>query len=194
MMTQRHLITHAREPSEANIEIMVKRGVMVDPQPGTLYAYPDDGEVEEGRYGPLPLRTYLDRGVGLMISSDQQPVGPIFHVFEAVNRVRRSGKPIVPEEAITVEEAIRAATITPAYSTFQEDLKGSIEPGKLADLVVLGGDILTVPLLEIKDIPVLRTMMGGEFVYTNPDPDPNQEVEYWYPTRGYRAVLEVPGS
>ena len=60
------------------------------------------------------MRTYLDRGVGLMISSDQQPVGPIFHIFEAVNRVRRSGKPILPEEAITVEEAIRATTITPA--------------------------------------------------------------------------------
>ncbi len=48
-------------------------------------------------------------------------------------------------------------------------MKGSIEPGKLADLVVLGRDILTVPPLEIKDIPVLRTMMGGKFVYVNPD-------------------------
>ena len=76
---------------------------------------------------------------------------------------------INPEERINVEEAIRAVTITPAYSTFEEDLKGSIEPGKLADLVVLGRDILTVPPLEIKDIPILRTMMGGEFVYINPD-------------------------
>jgi hypothetical protein len=83
--------------------------------------------------------------------------------------VRESGKVINPEERITVEEAIRAVTITPAYSTFEEDLKGSIEPGKLADLVVLGRDILTVPPLEIKDIPILRTMMGGEFVYINPD-------------------------
>ena len=101
---------------------------------------------------------------------------------------------INPEERITLEEAIRAVTITPAYSTFQEDLKGSIEAGKLADLVVLGRDILTIPPVEIKDIPVMRTMIGGVFVYTNPDPDPNQEVEYWYPTRGYRAVLGVPGS
>ena len=85
--------------------------------------------------------------------------------------MRRSGKVINPEERITLEEAIRAVTITPAYSTFQENLKGSIEPGKLADLVVLGRDILTVPPLEIKDIPVLRTMVGGEFVYVNPDPN-----------------------
>ncbi len=99
-----------------------------------------------------------------------------------------------PEERITLEEAIRAVTITPAYSTFQEDLKGSIEVGKLADLVVLGRDILTVPPEEIKDIPVMRTMIGGEFLYTNPDPDPNQRVEYWYPTRGYRAVLDFTGN
>jgi predicted amidohydrolase YtcJ len=93
----------------------------------------------------------------------------MFTIFEAVNRVRSSGKVINPEERITVEEAIRAVTITPAYSTFEEDLKGSIEPGKLADMVVLDRDILTVPPLEIQDITVLRTMIGGEFVYVNPD-------------------------
>ena len=118
----------------------------------------------------------------------------MFTIFEAVNRLRRSGKVINPEERLTVEEAIRAVTITPAYSTFEEDLKGSIEVGKLADLVVLGRDPLTVPPTELKDIPVMRTMVGGEFFYTNPDPDPNQKIEYWYPTRGYRAVLDVPAA
>ena len=81
-----------------------------------------------------------------------------------------------------------------SISTFEENLKGSIEVGKLADLVVLGGDILTVPSVEIKDIPVMKTMIGGEFVYTNPDPDPNQQIEFWYPTRGYREVLDVPAT
>jgi predicted amidohydrolase YtcJ len=196
---QRHLITHARNPTEENLEILMRRGIMVDPQPGSLYNYADDAEEtfqEPGRqsYGPLPLRTYLDRGVGLMISSDQQPVGPMFHIFEAVNRVRRSGKPIVPEEAITVEEAIRAATLTPAYSVFQEGLKGSIEPGKLADLIVLGKDILTVPSMEIKDIPILRTMVGGEFVYVNPDQDPDQEVRFWDPAGSRFIKMDVPGG
>ena len=196
---QRHLITHARNPTEENLEILVRRGIMVDPQPGTLYSLPDDAEErfqepDRPAYGPVPLRTYLDRGVGLMISSDQQPVGPMFHIFEAVNRVRLSGKPIVPEEAITVEEAIRAATLTPAYSTFQEDIKGSIEAGKLADLIVLGKDILTVPSMEIKDIPILRTMVGGEFVYTNPDQDPNQGVVYWDPGRSRFLKMDIPGG
>jgi predicted amidohydrolase YtcJ len=118
----------------------------------------------------------------------------MFHIFEAVNRVRRSGKPIVPEEAITVEEAIRAATITPAYSTFQEDIKGSIEPGKFADLIVLGKDILTVPSMEIKDIPILRTMVGGEFVYVNPDQDPDQEVKFWDPGGSRYLKLDIGGE
>ncbi|MFB3108189.1 MAG: amidohydrolase, partial [Candidatus Binatia bacterium] len=177
----RHVITHARFPTDKNLEVLKRYGGMVEPQTGRIWGMSDDYEEQNTdpdrpAYGPTPLRTYLDHGVRVMTGSDsgRPPAGvPLFTIFAAVNRMRRSGKVINPEERITLEEAIRAVTITPAYSTFQEDLKGSIEPGKLADLVVLGRDILTVPLLEIKDIPVLRTMMGGEFVYTHPNPDPN---------------------
>ena len=195
----RHIITHARFPTDRILEVQSRYGIMVEPQTGNFYTMSDDYEErmadpDRSAYGPAPLRTYLDRGVTVMTGSDQGPVGPLFTIFQAVNRLRSSGKVINPEERITLEEAIRAVTITPAYSTFQEDLKGSIEAGKLADLVVLGRDILTIPPVEIKDIPVMRTMIGGEFVYTNSNSDPNQEVEYWYPTRGYRAVLEIPGS
>jgi len=195
----RHVITHARFPTDHTLEVLKRYNVIVEPQTGNFYTMSDDYEERNAdpdrpAYGPAPLRTYLDNGITVMTGSDQNPIGPLFTIFEAVNRLRSSGKVINPEERIGLEEAIRAVTITPAYSTFQEDLKGSIEVGKLADLVVLGRDILTVPPLEIKDIPVMRTMIGGEFLYTNPDPDPNQAVEYWYPTRGYRAVLDVPGN
>jgi len=173
----RHVITHARFPTDKNLEVLKRYGVMVEPQTGRIWGMSDDYEEqnadpERPAYGPTPLRTYLDHGIKVMTGSDagRRPTGvPLFTIFEAVNRVRSSGKVINPEERITVEEAIRAVTITPAYSTFEEDLKGSIEPGKLADLVVLERDILAVPALEIKDIVVLRTMMGGEFVYVNPD-------------------------
>ncbi len=163
----RHIITHARSPTDRNLEVLERYGVMVEPQPARVYRMSDDYEEQNAdpdrpAYGPIPLRTYLDHGIRVMTGSDsgRPPAGvPLFTIFAAVNRVRRSGKVINPEERITLEEAIRAVTMTPAYSTFQENLKGSIEPGKLADLVVLGRDILTVPPLEIKDIPVLRTMV-----------------------------------
>ncbi len=81
---------------------------------------------------------------------------------------------------MTLEEAIRATTINVAFASFEENVKGSIEVGKLADLVVLGQDLLTVPKEEIRDIPVLMTMINGVFVYVNPNQDPNQKVEYIY--------------
>lgn len=196
---KRHLLTHAGDPSEKNLQDMKRLGIMADPQPGTLYNAGDNAETRlrdgsEKRYGPIPLRTYLDRGIQVMISSDQQPVGPMFHIFEAVNRVRKNGKPIVPGEAVTVKEAIRMATIMGPYSTFQENIKGSIEPGKLADLIVLGKNILTVPPMQIKDIPILQTMIGGKVVYTNPNQDPNQEVKYWNPGQSMFTRYDIAGQ
>ena len=89
-----------------------------------------------------------------------------------------------PEERLTLEEAIRAVTVKPAWAFFEDDIKGSVEVGKYADLVVLGRDILTIDPLEIKDIPVLMTMTNGRFVYVNPDSDPQQKVTYFrYPAR-----------
>jgi hypothetical protein len=130
------------------------------------------------------VATYRDAGIPVILSSDQAPVGPLFTLWEAVNRVRKSGKVFRPEERLTLEEAIRAVTVKSAWAFLEDDVKGSIEPGKFADLVVLGRDILTIDPLEIKDIPVLKTMTGGRFVYVNPNTDPNQKVEYFrYPAR-----------
>lgn len=195
---RRHVITHARNPSDADLEIMKRWDIMADPQPGSLFNLRDNAEEtfqEEGRkaYGPLPLKTYLDHGIHVMISSDQQPVGPMYHIFQSVNRLRRSGKPIVPSEAISVKDAIKLATIMPAYSTFQEKIKGSIEAGKLADLIVLSKDILTVPAKDIRGIAILQTMINGKFVYTNPNKDPNQEVKYWDPGQS-RFIKMEPGG
>ncbi len=176
----RHVITHARYPSKQNIETLKKYDVLVEPQTISLLRSSDDAEsqVEPGRYGPIPTRTYLDNGIRVMTGTDQKPIGPLNTIWASVNRLRRSGKVIQPEERMTLEEAIRATTIVPAYASFEEEVKGSIEVGKLADLVVLGKDILTVPKEEIRDIPVLMTMIDGKFVYINPNEDPNQKVEY----------------
>ncbi len=186
----RHIFTHIHYPTQANIDTMKKLGVIADLQVTRIYHTADNAEEtihqdpDRPHLGDKPVATYRDAGIPVILSSDQAPVGPLFTIWEAVNRVRKSGKVYQPEESLTLEEAIRTVTITPAWAFFEDDIKGSLEVGKLADLVVLGQDILSVDPMGIKDIPVLRTMTGGKFVYVNPNQDPNQEVKYYrYPQR-----------
>jgi predicted amidohydrolase YtcJ len=186
----RHVFTHINQPTQANLETMKRLGIIADLQTSSIYLIPDDARerwpANPSRpvLNPRPVATYRDAGIPVILSSDQAPLGPLFSVQEAVTRVRRSGKVFGPEERITLEEAIRAVTSTSAWAFFEEDVKGSIEAGKYADLVVLGRDILTIGPTEIKDIPILRTMTHGKFVYVNPNQDPQQEVRYVrYPAR-----------
>ncbi|MBI2821534.1 MAG: amidohydrolase [Acidobacteria bacterium] len=186
----RHILTHIPYPTQANIATMKRLGIVADLQVNSIFHMADDAEnqikVNPKRpdFGPKPVATYRNAGIPVILSSDQAPVGPLFSIWEAVNRVRKSGKVFQPEERLALEEAIRGTTQLSAWAFFEDDVKGSIEAGKYADLVVLGRDILTVDPLEIKDIPVLRTMTGGKFVYVNPDQDPAQKVEYFrYPSR-----------
>ena len=82
-----------------------------------------------------------------------------------VTRTDMKGNVWGPRQRVTVEEAIRVGTLHGAYASFEENLKGSIEPGKLADLVVLGRDPLKEEPLSLVNIPVQRTMVGGRWVF-----------------------------
>jgi len=186
----RHIFTHINQPTQANLETMKRLGIIADLQVNSIYHAADDAEeryqVNPDRpdLGPRPVATYRDAGIPVILSSDQSPVGPLFTIYEAVNRVRKSGKVFRPEERLTLEEAIRAVTLKPAWAFIEDNIKGSVEVGKYADLVVLARDILTIDPLQIKDIPVLMTMTNGKFVYLNPNQDPQQKVEYFrYPAR-----------
>jgi predicted amidohydrolase YtcJ len=183
----RHVFTHINRPTLENLETMKRLGIIADLQVGPIYHLPDDMEEiyphnpERPDLGPHPVATYRDAGIPVILSSDQSPLGPLFSVWEAVNRVRKSGKVFQSEERLTLEEAIRAVTLTSAWTFFENDVKGSIEAGKYADLVVLGRDILSIDPMEIKDIPILMTMTHGKSVYVNPDQDPMQKVDYLRP-------------
>jgi len=186
----RHIFTHINQPTRENLETMKRLGIVADLQVNSIYHQADDAEEryrvnpERPDLGPKPVATYRDAGIPVILSSDQAPIGPLFTVWQAVNRVRKSGKVFRPEERLTLEEAIRAVTVKSAWAFFEDNVKGSIEVGKYADLIVLGRDILTIDPLQIKDIPVLMTMTGGKFVYVNPNQDPDQKVEYFrYPAR-----------
>lgn len=114
-----------------------------------------------------PLNSAVQKGVRFSIHSDAPHVlvDPLMDIHAAVNRMTADGDEIGPEERITPEQAIRAMTIDAAWQTFEEDIKGSVEIGKLADFVILAENPLKVPHDKIKDIKVEETIVGGKSVY-----------------------------
>jgi hypothetical protein len=114
-----------------------------------------------------PTHTAQQKGVRFTLHCDTPvvPMEPLRLVWAAVNRRTTSGQELGPEERIDVNSALRAVTIDAAFQHFEEDLKGSLEPGKLADLVILGRSPLAVRPDEIAAIPVLETIVGGESVF-----------------------------
>lgn len=114
-----------------------------------------------------PLKTALEKGIIFTIHQDTPVVPPnmVFSIHNAVNRVTKDGQKIGEEFAIEPYEAIKAVTINAAYQYFDEDRKGTIEPGKLADFVLLDKDPMTVPKETIKDIQVLETIKEGNTIF-----------------------------
>jgi predicted amidohydrolase YtcJ len=115
-----------------------------------------------------PLKSALNRGILFANHTDFNvaPIDQLFVVWTAVNRVSREGQVIGPEERISPYEALKALTANPAYWYREEDRKGTLDPGKLADLVILDKDPLKVDPMSIKDIKVVETIKEGRTVYT----------------------------
>jgi predicted amidohydrolase YtcJ len=114
-----------------------------------------------------PLRTSLDKGIVFSIHSDSPVIPPnaLFLYWAAVNRLTRSGKVLGPGERVDALTALKALTIWPAYQQFDEMIKGTLEPGKYADFVILAENPLTVNPLHIKDIQVVETIKNGETLW-----------------------------
>ena len=114
-----------------------------------------------------PLKTARAEGMRMTNHSDflVTPLDPMFILWTAVNRVSRSGRVIGPEERVSPAEGLKARTIDGAHQYFEEDMKGTLEPGKLADMVILDGNPLTVDPMKIKDIKVVETIKEGKTVY-----------------------------
>jgi hypothetical protein len=112
-------------------------------------------------------RRLLDRGIPVAFHSDLPvvPCNPLPAIYTAVTRKTESGQDIGPNQRVTVKEAIRAYTFAGAYASFEENIKGSIEVGKLADLVVLSDNILRLNPEKIKDLHVDLTMVDGKIRY-----------------------------
>ena len=173
-----HLI-HASFQSPAAIERMKRIGILADVQPAWLYL--DSVALEkvfgnEGMRYFFPLRSYLDAGIVVAGGSDHMighdkngatnPYNPFLGLWTAVTRINTSGAVVHAEQKVSREEALRMYTTGGAYRQFAEATRGSLEPGKLADLVVIDRDYLNCPESEIRLIEPLMVMIGGHISYS----------------------------
>ena len=115
-----------------------------------------------------PVRAYLDHGVEVAAGTDAPvvPFPPLWTMYHFVTRETISGGVLGAGQKITRQEALRIGTMGNARLTFEQQIKGSIEPGKLADFVVLDEDILGVDSKRIEQMKVLMTVSGGKTVFT----------------------------
>ncbi|MEM3627550.1 MAG: amidohydrolase [Candidatus Bathyarchaeia archaeon] len=155
-------------------ERVKKLKLAVSCQPSFLYNMYDLFRALDPSRTPMPLREWLDSSIPISFGTDypfsggyEYPTGgnPMFGIYNAISRKIVAGDVRDPEQKITREEALRCYTINGAYAIFEEKTRGSIEPGKLADLVILDRDILTCPEEEIKKTKVLMTICDGRIVY-----------------------------
>jgi len=172
---RRFRIEHAQHLRREDIPRFAALGVIASMQPIHLV---DDGRWAEKRVGPevikgtYAFRSLLDSGATLAFGSDWPvaPMIPLPGIAAAVTRQTADGKHPsgwIPEQKIRVEEAVRAFTMGSAYASFDEKIKGSIEPGKLADMVAISTDIFSIPPEEIARTHVVMTVFDGRVVYEN---------------------------
>jgi predicted amidohydrolase YtcJ len=171
-------LMHANFPNAQAIERAKRLGAIFDSQIAWLHC---DGDAIKDVFGPermkdfLPFRSIIDAGLAPAGGSDHMirfdpresinPYHPFYSMWMAITRKTTSGAVINPEQRVTREEALRMWTINGAYITFDEKVKGSLEPGKLADFVVISKDYLTCPEDEIRSIEPVETVVDGKTVW-----------------------------
>jgi predicted amidohydrolase YtcJ len=166
----RHRIEHCSVCPPCLARRLASLGVMVITQPPFIY-YNGDRYLETVPKSQLkslyPLATLLNNGVPLAGSSDCPivPPNPLIGIYSAVSRRSETGKPVLAQEGITPLDALHMYTDYATRATFEENIKGSITPGKFADLVVLSNDPTKCPTEEIKNIQVEMTVLNGKVVW-----------------------------
>ncbi len=174
---RRHRIEHIEVISEEDIPRFAEVGVLAAMQP--YHASTDIGGAWEKSVGPdrieraFAWKSLRSAGARLVHGSDWPVVtiDPLVGIYAAVTRQDLDHRPDggwIPAQRLTLEEAVSGYTLDAAYASYEEDIKGSLEVGKLADLVVLSHDLFKVPLGEIAEAEVLMTVLGGEAVYISP--------------------------
>ncbi|MBE0393393.1 amidohydrolase [Flavobacterium sp. PL002] len=166
-------VEHAQHIAPEDMRKFAELGIIASVQP---YHAIDDGRWAEKLIGPERIKTtyafksLLDAKTKVVFGSDWPvaPTSPLLGIYAAVTRRTLDGKNPngwIPEQKITVEQALNAYTKDAAYASFDEKVKGTLEPGKLADFVIINGDLTKIDPVKIKDLSVLMTYVGGKKVY-----------------------------
>ncbi len=174
---RRFRIEHAQHMAIKDFDRFAQLHVIASVQP---YHAIDDGRWAEERIGhdrasrTYAFRTFLDHGVRLAFGTDWEvaPLNPMLGLYAAVTRATLDGKNPngwFPEQKLTLPEAVEAYTMGSAYAEFQENEKGSITVGKLADMVLLSDDIFAIDPVKIRDVTVKTTIVGGKIVWDASD-------------------------
>ena len=167
---RRHRLEHVSECPPELLKRLKKLRAVVVTQPVFIYhsgeRYLATVPAERQRW-LYRIGSFLDAGLMVAGSSDSPvaPDNPLLGIYAAVTRRAESGQQLLPEEAISAEDALALYTTSAAYASFEEDSKGSIAPGKLADMVILSADPLKSSPEKIKDIRVEMTIIGGGVVW-----------------------------
>jgi predicted amidohydrolase YtcJ len=170
---RRWRIEHAQHMAAKDFDRFAQLHVIASVQP---YHAIDDGRWAERRIGhdrasrTYAFRTFLDHGVRLALGTDWDvaPLNPMFTLYAATTRATlddKNPKGWFPEQKLSIQEAVEAYTMGSAYAEFQENEKGSITAGKLADMVLLSDDVLSIDPVKIRDVKVLKTWVGGKLTY-----------------------------
>jgi hypothetical protein len=170
---RRFRIEHAQHIAPKDFDRFASMKVVASMQP---YHAIDDGRFAERRIGPerikttYAFKTLLDKGVRLAFGTDWAvaPLNPLLGLYAATTRATLDGKNPggwVPEQKISIEQAVTAYTAGSAFAEFQDREKGTLARGKLADLVILSEDIFAIPPERLKDVQVLATIAGGKIVH-----------------------------
>jgi predicted amidohydrolase YtcJ len=165
----RHYLCHFTVlPPERTLELMANDKILIAQQPN--FTYNLEGRYVETLEGKRlatnnALTTPIKKGIFMAFGSDNLPIGPMVGLYAAVTRKGESGKVYGPGEAVSMKDAVTMYTRSGAFLTREEKIKGTLEPGKLADMIVLPEDILNVAPEKVLNMKVDMTIVGGKVLY-----------------------------
>ena len=171
---RRWVMIHVIEATADQIRRMKELGVIATVTPNFMYMASDRFNLHEIGERAMPIRALIDAGVPVALSSDNVPYSMLWTMWEALARYDADSGRTLGKSDLTREEALRMICQTGAMVTWEEDIKGTLEPGRMADMAVLDNDPLSCPEDALKDIRVERTFLGGREVFgpgmTDPGP------------------------